>query len=150
MTRLSTPPTLPRLAVIKTRDAFLRAARGKRAATRSLVLQWLEAETAVPEIQVGFTASRKVGGAVVRNRARRRLREAARAVLPASGRPGGLYVLIARGETATVLYARLVSDLAQAVDRVHKGGDGPGRRRSRRPSERASKPKVAQPVKEDG
>lgn len=69
---------------------------------------------------MGFTASRKVGNAVARNRAKRRLREAARAVLPAEGRAGWDYVLIGRPQaTAALPYAQLLSDLSAALARVH-------------------------------
>jgi ribonuclease P protein component len=71
--------------------------------------------------RIGFTCSRKVGNAVARNRARRRLRAAARAVLPALARPGWDYVLIGRPvETATRPFALLLDDLRAALSRVHR------------------------------
>ena len=71
-------------------------------------------------LRVGFTCSKKVGNAVARNRAKRRLREVARAVLPAVGRDGWDYVLIGRPEhTAALPFDQLLSDLARALDRVH-------------------------------
>jgi ribonuclease P protein component len=70
---------------------------------------------------VGFTCSKKVGNAVARNRARRRLREAARLVLPGAARPGWDYALIGfREETAARPFALLADDLATALDRVHR------------------------------
>ncbi len=69
-------------------------------------------------VRVGFTASRKVGNAVIRNRAKRRLRAAAAQVLTTGGRPGTDYVLIARAGTATRPYAALVADLEAALRRV--------------------------------
>jgi len=72
-------------------------------------------------VRVGFTASRKVGNAVVRNRAKRRLREVAR-VLAERGRPGTDYVLIARAGTADRPYMALVADLETALRRVDRGG----------------------------
>ena len=68
-----------------------------------------------PLVRVGFTATRKIGGAVVRNRAKRRLREAARRLLPEHARPGFDYVLIARGGTAERPWARLLDDVKSAL-----------------------------------
>ncbi len=75
--------------------------------------------------RVGFTASRKVGNAVLRNRAKRRLRGAAAEILAKQGNPGTDYVLIARSETVARSYRALCDDLAAAVHRV----GGAGRRR---------------------
>jgi ribonuclease P protein component len=71
--------------------------------------------------RVGFTASRKVGNAVTRNRAKRRLRALAREVLAGAARPGADYVLIARAGTVERPYAALVRDLETALRRVHRG-----------------------------
>lgn len=68
--------------------------------------------------RVGFTASRKVGGAVVRNRAKRRLRAVAEQVIPAHGECGYDYVLIARAATAGRTFAALLGDLRAALKRV--------------------------------
>ena len=70
------------------------------------------------EIRFGLTASRKVGGAVARNRARRRLRALAREILPIAGRPGTDYVLIARAETLNRPHAALRADLERALARL--------------------------------
>jgi ribonuclease P protein component len=71
-------------------------------------------------VRVGFTASRKVGNAVRRNRAKRRLRAAAAEVLARDGRPGTDYVLIARAETGERAYAALVGDLEAALHQVDR------------------------------
>jgi ribonuclease P protein component len=73
------------------------------------------------ELRAGFTVTKKVGNAVVRNRAKRRLREAARAVLPLYGAPGCDYVLIARDATPDRPFAALIDDLKQALRKVHGG-----------------------------
>ena len=70
-------------------------------------------------VRVGFTASRKVGGAVERNRAKRRLRAAAEAVLPLYGLPGNDYVLVARRETLTRPFDGLLGDLKSALAAAH-------------------------------
>ena len=71
-------------------------------------------------MRVGFTASRKVGNAVVRNRAKRRMRAAAVSVLPAFGRPGTDYVLIARETTAERPLPALIGDLESALGRIEQ------------------------------
>jgi ribonuclease P protein component len=109
---------------MRRRADFLRAAQARRQGTAGFLLQ---ARRRAPDeagdaIRVGFTASRKVGNAVARNRAKRRLRAAAHAVLPGAGRPGWDYVLVARPEgTAARPYRDLVADLRWALDRVHRG-----------------------------
>ena len=69
-------------------------------------------------VRAGFTATRKIGGAVVRNRAKRRLREAARALLPLHGAPGHDYVLIARQGTPDRPWPRLLDDVKSALIRL--------------------------------
>jgi ribonuclease P protein component len=113
----------PAIRRLKTRPEFLRvaASRRKRVAP-GLVLQVLRRRTPPGTevedsnaIRVGFTASRKVGNAVARNRARRRLRAVAGEVLPVMGQAGHDYVLIARAATAARPYPALVEDLKQAM-----------------------------------
>jgi ribonuclease P protein component len=110
-----------RLVRLKTRADFLRvAATGARAARPGLVLQAAAqpqaGEGSAPP-RIGFTASRRVGNAVARNRAKRRLRAAAAAVLPDRGRAGTDYVLIARADTGVRLYAELLAHLARGAAR---------------------------------
>ncbi len=106
------------------RAQFLRAARGVRRVTPGLTLEICHSEA--PAIRVGFTASRKVGGAVVRNRAKRRLRAVAAQILPLSGVAGTDYVLVARRDTATRPFESLKADLAQALSAAHLKLGRPG------------------------
>lgn len=68
--------------------------------------------------RVGFTATRKIGNAVVRNRARRRLREAARRLVPLYGLAGVDYVFLARETTGVVPWERLLDDMKDALLRL--------------------------------
>ena len=69
-------------------------------------------------VRVGFTATRRIGGAVVRNRAKRRLREAARIVAPLHVLAGCDYVFIARGGTPTRPWGSLLDDMRSALTRL--------------------------------
>lgn len=117
------PPAVPLSRLLKRQD-FLRMTGGRKRVTPGFVLQARERDEgeADPDvIRVGFTCSRRVGNAVVRNRAKRRLREIARLTLPLEGRPGWDYVLIGRaGETATRPFDRLLRDLSAALSQIHR------------------------------
>lgn len=106
------------------RAEFLAAARAARAHTPAFTLQARRrsaGDTADPQIaRVGFTCSKKVGNAVARNRAKRRLRAAVQAVLPQHAQPGWDYVLIGRRETtAAHPFQTLAADLTRALTQVH-------------------------------
>ena len=110
----------PALQRLRHRADFLKAAAAHRQHGAAFLLQARAREDAEPTVRVGFTCSKKVGNAVARNRAKRRLREAARLTLPAHARPGWDYVLIGRPQiTATHPFAKLCTDLAEALGRVH-------------------------------
>lgn len=103
---------------LKKRSDFLRAARGFRKVTCSVTLETCStpADSAKPSaVRVGFTASRRIGGAVERNRAKRRLRAAAAALLPLYGREGNDYVLVARPDTLARPFPGLLEDLTTAL-----------------------------------
>lgn len=118
------PAVFARVATLTERADFVRASRALREAGQGFHLQARKRDDEEPGtgIRVGFTCSKKVGNAVARNRAKRRLREAARIVLPAHGRAGWDYVIVGkRDATASVAFDALTSDLARAVQRVHRG-----------------------------
>lgn len=109
------------LARLKRRAEFLQVAKGRRWATPGLVLQARPqpADTSLPlGARVGFTASRRVGIAVERNRARRRLRAAADRLLPDHAALGQDYVVVARSETLKRPFALLLGDLETALKRL--------------------------------
>ncbi len=117
-----TPSMVPvRLEILTKRADFLAIARAKSTATNSLVLQARQRETTNGAgIRVGYTCSKKLGGAVLRNRAKRRLREVARAILPANGRPGWDYVLIGRADrTISLPFAQMKTDWKMRL-RIHQ------------------------------
>ncbi|MDP6706491.1 MAG: ribonuclease P protein component [Alphaproteobacteria bacterium] len=113
------------LGRLKRRSEFLRvAAAGRKWATPGLVLQarqrastegGMKAEQAA---RVGFTASKRVGNAVARNRAKRRLRAVAAEVLPLYAAPGHDYVVIGRQATLDRDWDDLKGDLEQALRRI--------------------------------
>ena len=108
-----------RLIGLKTRKDFLHAAGGRSVRRRLCVVQARERRETSPipidAVGVGFTATKKIGGAVVRNRAKRRLRAAARSLLPRLGVPGLDYVLIARRDTAEAGWSGLLDDVEAAL-----------------------------------
>lgn len=117
MTKVEEAP-IPPIEHLRKRRDFLAAAKAPSLARGAVVIQALARADAEGPIRVGFTATRKIGGAVVRNRAKRRLREAARKLLPELGRPGFDYVLIARGGTAARPWERLLDDVKSALVRL--------------------------------
>lgn len=121
---------------LRKRSDFLSAAKGVKWVAPAFVLQ---AVRRMPPDRcgprVGFTASRRVGGAVQRNFARRRLKHATAAVFADKARAGTDYVLIARGTTGGHAFQLILQDLDRALHMVHKRLDA-----SRR-STPAAKPK---------
>lgn len=100
------------------RPQFLAAAKGVSLARGAVLIQQLDRQDGDPAIRLGFTATKKIGGAVTRNRAKRRLREAARALAPIHGRPGCDYVFIARSGTAERAWDRLLDDVKSTLTRL--------------------------------
>jgi ribonuclease P protein component len=96
------------------RAEFLAVARGRKTPMPGLVLQVLKRDDSAPA-RLGFTVTKKVGNAVVRNRTRRRLREAARLLLRDVDVTGADLVLVGRDGTRGRKFALLVEDLRQAL-----------------------------------
>lgn len=120
---LSYAPVASSLPVetLRQRADFLRAAQARRRSTPGFTLQARHRADDTPAIRVGFTCSRKIGNAVLRNRAKRRLRAVVREILPGLGRGGWDYVLVGRpGATVDRAYADLCDDLRQALGHIHE------------------------------
>jgi ribonuclease P protein component len=123
------------LITLKKRSDFLRLRGGRRCQKAAFILETKERSTLVgitpsgdaPPDQLdgsadprfGFTISKKVGNAVVRNKIRRRLKHAIRELAPSKAQPGYDYVLVARRPAATQSYEDLKKDLARCFERVH-------------------------------
>ena len=111
-----------RLPRLKRRADFLRVARGRKAQTEGLILQArarTDTERDQASARIGFTVTRKVGNAVMRNRVKRRLRAVADLLLPGLAEAGYDYVLVGRRTTVNRPFHALCSDLEHALRGVH-------------------------------
>ena len=141
------------LVRLKRRQEFLRVAGARRKwVAPGLILQARPAVTPAPGprgkggvtgpaaigegVRVGFTVSRKVGNAVARNRARRRLRAAVELVMPAHAKDGHDFVVIGRAETLRRPFAALVADLKAALERLDAMDEDAGKDGNRMQGER--------------
>ena len=122
---------ISKLGRLKKRSEFLYVRDGFYAAKGGVVVQMRENTARTVEgmagIGVGFTATKKIGNAVIRNRAKRRLREAARALLPEHGLPGYDYVLIARNSTIARECVDLLDDTRKALITLSRRASGEAR-----------------------
>ena len=114
------PQEAQRLVILRKRSDFLAANAGKRASGPGFVLLVRDRADGDPAKRVGFTVTKKIGGAVVRNRMKRRLRALARELLPAGGLPGSDHVLIGRSGGVERDFAQLRQELASALERLSK------------------------------
>ncbi len=102
--------TSERVSTLKKRSGFLRLRSGKRYSTKSLVLESKAIDTTDGEqsARVGYTVTKKVGNAVVRNRIKRRLREAANQAFPLRARPNHDYVIIGKHGSLTQKFTSIL------------------------------------------
>jgi len=144
-----TPSQTVKLGTLRKRSEFLYVREGDYAARGAIVIQTRENPdmSASNDIRFGVTATKRIGNAVVRNRAKRRLRHVARQLLPALGREGQDYVLIARDKTAARDWDRLIEDATRALHSL----PGPGQSLAKHPAHRRTQSGVSsQPAKRAG
>ena len=125
---MSDAPQKPELKIerLKKRPDFLACAQAAHCARGAVVIQ-ARLRDQEPLVRAGFTATKRIGGAVQRNRAKKRMREAARLLLPGLASPGFDYVFIARGGVTTRPWPRLLDDVKSALIRLAADGDGRAR-----------------------
>lgn len=110
-----------KIETLKIRADFLRTAQGRRQGTGSFLVQGRARGDATAQVRIGFTASKKIGNAVARNRAKRRLRALAREILPGFAQAGWDYVIVAKPEATNArLFADMRNDLIAALASLHK------------------------------
>jgi ribonuclease P protein component len=114
------PQEAQRLGTIKKRADFLAANSGRRASMPGFILLVRDRKDQDPAMRVGFTVTKKIGGAVVRNRMKRRFRALAREVVPTKGFAGADHVMIGRARGVERDFGLLRSELTQALDGLRK------------------------------
>src|SRR5205085_2697209 len=112
------PQEAQRLTILKKRADFLAANAGERASTPGFILLVRNREDSEAEMRVGFTVTKKIGGAVVRNRMKRRFRALAREIVPVKGIAGADHVMIGRAGGIERDYSLLRSELSGALDQI--------------------------------
>lgn len=108
------------LSTIKIRPDFLRIRGGQKWSGTGFLVETKASPMPGGPPRFGFTVTKKLGNAVVRNRIRRRLKEAAKRAADAHAKPGFDYVVVARKPAFDMPFERLVADMAAALKRVHK------------------------------
>ncbi len=109
-----------KILTFKKRKDFLRVAQNFYIATHNMVLQAAPSLYEQEDILVGYTATKKIGNAVIRNKSKRRLRAICREVLSEYARPHTDYVFIARASTAQCDYQELRKDTIYAIKKINK------------------------------
>jgi len=107
-----------KLGTLRKRAEFLFVRKGAYRAIGGVVIQMRKNPDNQDDIRVGFTATKKIGGAVERNRAKRRLRACAADLLPQYGQQGHDYVFIARDQTNERKFADLLEDVKKALQKL--------------------------------
>jgi ribonuclease P protein component len=109
---------------LRRRAEFQRVSRGRRTQVETFTLQ-VNARAGAPPLdaadnraRAGFTVTKKIGGAVERNRIRRRLKEALRRAEAVAPAPGHDYVLMARREALTRPFDALIADIERAFSQI--------------------------------
>ena len=116
---------MAKIVTFKKRKDFLRVASQFYVATHNMVLQAAHSLSETNDIWVGYTATKKIGNAVCRNRCRRRLRAIVREVLMDYYCPHVDYIFIARQSTATCDFAELKKDTIYALKKINKNFSAP-------------------------
>jgi ribonuclease P protein component len=123
------PDAFFKIERLKKRPDFLACAQAAHCARGAVLIQARPRDPLLEEgaslVRAGFTATKRIGGAVERNRAKRRLREAARLLLPDLASPGFDYVFIARGGVTSRPWPRLLDDVKSALLRLAADRDRP-------------------------
>lgn len=127
--RSNTVPPTPRVSTLKSRRDFLALRSGQHWSAKTLVLQARKRDDETGSYRVGYTITTKVGNSVVRNRIKRRLREAVQRSFPANAKPGHDYALIGKRRALGAKFESIVQDLNTALDRVHQKRENPANHR---------------------
>src|SRR3982750_475816 len=114
------PQEAQRLVTIKKRADFLAANGGRRVSTPGFILLVRDRKDADEAMRVGFTVTKKIGGAVIRNRMKRRFRALAREVIAAKGIAGADHVMIGRAKGIERDFGLLRSELESALDKARR------------------------------
>src|SRR4029079_415863 len=112
------PQEAQRLVTIRKLADFLAANGGRRVPTPGFILLVRDRRDSDPTMRVGFTVTKKIGGAVVRNRMKRRFRALAREIVAAEGFPGSDHVMIGRDKGVERDFDLLRSELNGALDKL--------------------------------
>lgn len=116
-----------KLGTLKKRSEFLYVREGDYSARGAIVVQ-RRANPAHQTVRFGITATKRIGNAVTRNRAKRRLREVAKVLLPDMGQAGHDYVLIARDKTPDRDWKKLLEDARRALQSLPSPGQSDARK----------------------